>query len=108
MRPLFVDCFRRGQRFSPQSLDVADTEPAVDDGWCDDKALELSNGVFDAALGRLRPEERAVLYLSAVEGLSAQKIGDLLAWPRGTVLSLLHRTKAKVRTWIESEPRFHA
>ncbi len=56
-----------------------------------------ANGSLDSALGRLRPEERAVLYLSAVEGFTAKQIGELLDWPRGTVLSMLHRSKNKIR-----------
>ena len=49
------------------------------------------------ALDTLRPIEREVLFLHAVEGFSASEIGALTDQPRGTVLSLLHRTKAKLR-----------
>jgi RNA polymerase sigma-70 factor (ECF subfamily) len=49
------------------------------------------------ALGHLRPREREALYLSAVESYTAQEIADLTGSPRGTVLSLLHRAKGKLR-----------
>ena len=52
---------------------------------------------MESALGRLRPEERAVLYLAAVENYTARQIGELLGWPRGSVLSLLHRARSKLR-----------
>ena len=52
------------------------------------------------ALGLLRPVERAVMLLSAVEGYTAREIGELLDAPRGTVLSLMHRTRAKIRRWL--------
>lgn len=56
------------------------------------------------ALARLRPEERAILFLSATEGLSAQQIADLLDWPRSTVLSMNSRACAKLRRWMGVEP----
>ena len=60
-----------------------------------------AQSALDRALKLLRPEERAVLVLSAVEGYTAREIGELLDAPRGTVLSLMHRTRAKMRRWLE-------
>ena len=48
-------------------------------------------------LGRLRPEEREVLFLNCVEGFTAAEISQLTRQPRGTVLSLLARGKKKLR-----------
>jgi RNA polymerase sigma factor (sigma-70 family) len=59
--------------------------------------VAASFGELHTALGTLRPEEREALFLSAVEGYTAQEIAELSARPRGTVLSLLHRAKAKLR-----------
>ena len=61
----------------------------------------LSENALSSALGRLRPEERAVLFLSVVEGYSAQQIGKLLEWPRGTVLSLIHRARGKLQRMMQ-------
>jgi RNA polymerase sigma-70 factor (ECF subfamily) len=36
------------------------------------------------------------LYLAVVEGYTAEEIAELTSRPRGTILSLLHRTKAKL------------
>ena len=69
----------------------------ADELWVDSETL-------DRALERLRPEERAVLYLAAVEERSARDIGNLLGWPRGTVLSLLHRCRGKLRAWLRGIP----
>ena len=57
----------------------------------------LQNGQLGRALGSLRPEEREALFLAVVEGYTAEEIANLTARPRGTVLSLLYRTKAKLR-----------
>ena len=60
---------------------------------------------LDEALATLRPIEREVLFLHAVEGFSASEIGALTDQPRGTVLSLLHRTKAKLRPLLSPDLR---
>ena len=56
-------------------------------------------------MGLLRTEERAVLVLSAVEGYTAREIGEMLDAPRGTVLSLMHRTRVKLRRWLQDNPK---
>ncbi len=72
--------------------------PADDDGEAEwDVPLQLANGALPRALAEIRPEERGVIYLWAVEEMSAQRIADLMGWPRSTVLSLLQRGKAKLR-----------
>ena len=45
-----------------------------------------------------------MLVLSAIEGYTAREIGELLNAPRGTVLSLMHRTRAKLRRWLQDDP----
>ncbi len=101
IRSRFLDQCRRAR--------LAEFEPFVDDEprttseseeWSD--ALEWSDQRLGEALGRLRAEERAALYLSAVEGRSAQQIAGLFGWPRSTVLSLVQRARRKLRTWMES------
>ena len=54
-----------------------------------------------AALATLRDEEREALYLTAVEGWTAQEVADRTGRPRNTVLSLMHRGRAKVRAALE-------
>jgi RNA polymerase sigma-70 factor (ECF subfamily) len=56
---------------------------------------------LEQALSRLRPVEREALFLAVVEGYTAQEIADLTQQGRGTVLSLIHRAKAKMRRFLE-------
>jgi RNA polymerase sigma-70 factor (ECF subfamily) len=58
---------------------------------------------LERALGTLRPVERETLYLACVEGYTAKEIGVLTQVPRGTVLSLLHRARRKLRRALSSE-----
>lgn len=57
----------------------------------------IASDALGRALSGLRVEERTVLFLAAVEGYSARAIADLLGCPRGSVLSLMHRARARVR-----------
>jgi RNA polymerase sigma factor (sigma-70 family) len=50
-----------------------------------------------AAMGRLRPEEREALFLCAVEGWTANEVSERTGQPRNTVLSLVHRGRARLR-----------
>lgn len=96
IRNRFIDKYRRNQRilFIPIEEGEEMPEPLLDD------QDYLLSGALDHALGELRPEERETLFLAAVEGYTAQEIADLTSRPRGTVLSLLHRTKSKLRTLL--------
>ena len=57
----------------------------------------LRDGRLHRALGTLNPAERETLFLAVVEGYTAEEIATLTARPRGTILSLLFRTKKKLR-----------
>ena len=59
-----------------------------------------SGPALHRALGTLRPDERETLFLAVVEGYTAQEIADMTQRPRGTILSLLHRTKEKLRNLL--------
>lgn len=68
----------------------------------DEQALrdDLDPIVRDA-LASLSPNHRAVVALVDLDGLSYQEAADLLGIPIGTVMSRLHRARAKVRTQLE-------
>lgn len=48
------------------------------------------------------PEERELLYLSAVEGYSITEISKFSGTPRGTLLSKLHRLKLRIRKQFQA------
>ncbi len=107
VRNRFIDECRRDGRVGMETLqDHDNAEAAVDSqSWHDDDRVFATNGAFDRVLGNLRAEERAVLYLSAVEEYTAQQVADLLDWPRGTVLSMLHRTRGKLRQLLDVDAK---
>ena len=62
----------------------------------------FENELLEKALGTLRPEDRETMFLFAVEGFTAQEISDMTGRPRGTILSVLHRVRHKLRAELES------
>ena len=96
VRNRFIDRYRHEQLLRAEPIDEQAEAPCEDDAASSSESFTL-NGNLAAVLDELGPEERAVLFLSAVEGLTAQAIADLLEWPRGTVLGVIHRAKAKLR-----------
>jgi len=106
IRNRFIDRYRRKQKvlFLPLEgeRDGETIEPQFAiEGW--DAPDYLSNGQLDRALAELRPEERETIYLAVVEGYTAQEIAGMTGRPRGTILSLLHRTRHKLRRLLEGE-----
>ena len=99
IRNRFIDLYRRERLVVMQPLDETGEEAMLaldaDDSWVDLERL-------DQALAALRPQEREAIYLATVEGYTAREIADLTGRPRGTVLSLIHRARAKLRAFFEA------
>ena len=95
VRNRFLDLRRRPAIFDRDADETALGDP--DNGSAPDSVAPFAADALQGALGHLREDEREVLFLHAVEGLTASEIGALTERPRGTVLSLLHRTKKKLR-----------
>lgn len=91
IRNIFVDRCRRSDIATFESLE-GHTEPETRHEGVPGGSLDL-----DVLLAGLRANEREVLYLSAVEGLSTAEISELTGQPRNTVLSLLHRGKQRIQ-----------
>ncbi len=106
IRTRFVDQYRRELIVPTESLDTQPHLAAEAEArfWNEPCQSVPEHAALHRAMGRLRPEERAVLVLSAVEGYTAREIGELLDAPRGTVLSLMHRTRVKLRRWLQDNP----
>ncbi|MEL7059021.1 MAG: sigma-70 family RNA polymerase sigma factor [Acidobacteriota bacterium] len=96
VRRIFVDRWRRERRVELLALEEVDDPPA-------DPPLSAVDRVdLERALGCLRPFEREVLYLHAVEGWTAAEIAEWTERPRGTVLSLLFRARRKLAAEVEA------
>lgn len=56
-----------------------------------------------SALSHLQPDQREILLLVALEGLSYQQVAVILGVPEGTVMSRLARARERLRRALEGE-----
>lgn len=52
-------------------------------------------------LDTLNPEDRAILFMKEIDGLTYEEIGEILKRPEGTIKSRLHYIKEKIRRALE-------
>lgn len=97
IRNLLVDARRLAARkpLEPLAPDDPLVQPAGDP---DHGVDELAR-----ALSQLRPEDREMLFLAAVESYTTSEIAELTGRPRGTILSALHRAKKKLRELLQDD-----
>ena len=81
--------------------EMAEQDYAYDDSELLQVAYD--NKALQNALATLRAAERETLFLTAVEGYTAQEIANLTQQPRGSILSLIHRAKNKLKKFITLE-----
>ena len=98
VRARFIDLYRRQRRAgAPLTLNpngavkVTTSPPARCEMERQDRIRSLDN-----ALAKLRPTEREALFLTEVQGYTAQQVADQTGRSRGTVLSLLKRSRKKL------------
>ncbi len=72
--------------------EVADSAP----GSKPDIGEAAVRDAYERALARLSPEQRSAFVLHEAEGLSYQEIAEALGCPVGTVMSRLHRARARL------------
>lgn len=96
LRQLAVNVWlAEARRRTPETLSV-DALPDVADEAAD-PALQQD---LDAALARLRPEQRSCLVLAYAEGLTHAEIAAVTGLPLGTVKSHVLRGAARLRAWL--------
>lgn len=104
IRNAFYDQCRRGRIVAFDPLDAA-LEPVAP---ASDPAAGQHHADMETLLATLRPAEREALYLNVVEGYTAQEIARMTKTPRNTVLSLIHRARAKLRAALQADDNFES
>jgi len=97
VRNLYIDRYRHAKKFQFCEFEEYSYEPHTD------TFDEITPQEIERFLSMLRDVEREALYLSVVEGYTADEIATLTSSARGTVLSLIHRAKIKLRTHLAGE-----
>jgi len=102
IRSRFIDRYRRKRLVSMSSLDSAPGEHIDPNAHCDINGV-IAYNELEQALGGVRAEERELLFLSAVEGYTAEEIGDLTGRTSGAVRVLLYRVRRKLQTALQKQ-----
>ena len=100
-RNLVIDHFRRAGR-SPQEpldLELISKEPSPEQVAEQAVLREQLRG----ALEHLTEEQRQVVVLRFVDGLSSQEVSHLLDKPEGAIRALQHRALASLRRFLQRE-----
>ncbi|MFT6305540.1 MAG: RNA polymerase sigma factor (sigma-70 family) [Patiriisocius sp.] len=95
VRNIHIDQYRRSRNVQFSSVDDIGRDAGDQTGAFD--VTEVPDAQLQSALTTLRETEREVLFLSVVEGYTAGEIAELTSSTRGTVLSLIHRTRLKLK-----------
>ena len=100
MHNLFVNqCRKQGSQ--PPLFALHEVAEPPRKGGQADQLLQLSD--LETGLRALPPEQREVLLLVSLEGLSYQQVAEVLNIPIGTVMSRLHRGRNQLRAWMDGE-----
>jgi RNA polymerase sigma-70 factor (ECF subfamily) len=97
LRNLYINAYRARRRRGP----VGQLDEALDAGTSDPVAgIEARNAL--AALDLLPEDQKSLLLLIGVEGLSYGEAAEILGIPIGTVMSRLARARQRYRTIVET------
>ena len=103
IRNIHIDLYRRRERVKFSHTD--DQGRLAGDQIDESNVLEMPDRELETALIRLRDNEREALFLSVVEGYTADEISHIMDCPRGTVLSLVHRARLKLKEDLSNDSR---
>jgi len=102
-RNLWIDECR-----SRQVRDRAAQQPELTDGQVVDGERATTSQIqlhqVDAAMARLPDEQREIISLVAIQGMSYQDVADTLEIPKGTVMSRLARARAALSKTLNMAP----
>lgn len=99
----FIDEMRRQSRWQSEEFEE---KPAHNAALLDPEVLNeelVSKEETQLILDHLKPGERELLYLWAVEGYTVQEIAEQTNVPKGTLLSKLHRIKKKLKPKLSTQ-----
>lgn len=100
IRNLYIDNYRHAKRY--QHVPIDDT-PYLVDSYAEQSVMNVGDPQLNRCLARLRVPEREALFLTVIEGYTAEEVGRLTHSPRGTVLSLIHRARMKMQNYLMDE-----
>lgn len=96
-----IDNIRHDTKLNFASYD--DTVVCLDENINELESLIINEDMAEKILSSLNPDDREIIFYWAYEGYTAQQISDILELPRGTILSKLHRIKARLNKQFDTD-----
>lgn len=89
-----------------QALEPELTEPASQPDWNPEEAALRAEVIaaIEAAILKLAPDQRLVIILSDIQGMSYEEIARVAGTPLGTVKSRIARARARLRELLLAQP----
>lgn len=105
VRTTFIDHIRRQKRRRHDDLTPDLVESLPSDARIHEQTVARADlAIVRAEIGQLPDEQRLVLALITVEGLSYQDAADMLGVPIGTIMSRLSRARRKLARALDTPP----
>lgn len=101
----WIDILRSGER-RYRSAESVDLTTAVGSDGRRDTEARLTLSSVQRALQMLSPDQRSVVLLVCVEGLSYAETAQSLGWPVGTVMSRLARARLQLHRLVEGSVEY--
>lgn len=96
LRNRHIDNLRRLQRFPHDELNTVDEQDVLALDTDSLESVMIQEGEFDRLWGLLKDSEKEIVFLWAIEGYTAKEISQQMDCSRNTVLSKIHRIKARL------------
>ncbi len=94
IRHQFIDDYRKRNKHPSVSFDEQDY---IDFDVKTLESISIDEDLIEQVLKYLDPLEREILFYWAIEGYTTQQIANMLAMPKGTVLSKIHRMRQRIK-----------
>lgn len=102
IRNRFIDRIRQENRSLEDLMDDLAKQP-LDMDPRNLEGLMVARDELERIWAKLEPQDREILFLWGVEGLSAREVAEELDIPRGTILSRIHRLRGRLKAELEAQ-----
>ena len=104
IRNRFIELYRHRKKFPSISFEEVNAKEIPDEKLLRDaEELTANTESLEKALTNLTAAEREVLFLFVIEGYTAKEISEMIDRPRNSVLSIVYRSRMKLRKMLENE-----
>ena len=104
IRNRFIELYRHRKKFPSIPFEEVNAKEVPDEKFLRDaEELTANTESLERALTNLTAREREILFLFIIEGYTAKEIAEMLDRPRNSVLSIVYRSRMKLRKILENE-----